>query len=154
MHFLIRVFFDFVHPELLNILKSPADLEVEDQNNALSIFVVCAGDGPESLLACGIPDLQLDSIVIKFECSASDGLLLELEVDADGGEVTLFEWVVSKAAKERGLADGTVTDEDSFELELLGHVLDIQLNNDMILYLEFYTLNKSEIIIVKITSLE
>jgi hypothetical protein len=49
--------------------------------------------------------------------------LLKLEVDAYRGEVALFEGVVGESSEERGLANGTVTDEDGLELELLSHVV-------------------------------
>lgn len=123
LHLFIGVLFDFVHPELLDVLESFADLQVEDQDDALSIFVVSAGDGTESLLASGIPDLQLDCFVIEFERSASQAKLLKLEVNAYCGEVAFLERVVSESSEERRLANGTVSDQDGLELELLGHVV-------------------------------
>ena len=57
LHLFIGVLLDLTHPELLNVLESLSDLQVEDENDSLCVFIVCAGDGAESLLACGIPDL-------------------------------------------------------------------------------------------------
>ena len=60
----LRVFLDLLEPEVLQVLKGLLDLEVKDQHDALRIFVVGAGDGPETFLTSGIPYLHLDSLVL------------------------------------------------------------------------------------------
>ena len=52
---------------------------IVDQQNTHGASVVSGGDGAEALLTSGIPDLQLDTLVVEL-----DGT--NLEVDADGGD--------------------------------------------------------------------
>lgn len=47
----------------------------------MGAFVVGGGDGFESLLAGGVPDLELDGVSASLEGS-------DFEVDADGGQET------------------------------------------------------------------
>ena len=71
-------------------------------------FVVCVGDGSESLLAGGVPDLELDVFVVDVEG-------FEAEVYADCCHVVLGELVVGETEEETGFADGGVADDDVFE---------------------------------------
>ena len=41
--------------------------------------------------------------------------VLEFEVDADGGEVALCEFVVGESMEQGGFAHGGVADDDDFE---------------------------------------
>ena len=79
-----------------------------DDKDDLCSFVVCAGDGTETLLPGGIPDLELALVVVDF-----DGF--ELEVDADGCRVVLEVVVVAEAEEDAGFADALAADDDDFE---------------------------------------
>lgn len=70
--------------------------------------VVRAGDGPETFVACSVPDLQLDLISPEREG-------LKSEVDPDGGEEDLAEFVIGVSDDDGGLADTRIADEDYFE---------------------------------------
>ena len=58
------VLLDLLEPEVLQVLKGLLDFEVKDQHDALRIFVVGTGNGPETFLTSGIPYLHLDSLVL------------------------------------------------------------------------------------------
>lgn len=49
---------------------------VIDQQDAHGTSIVSCGDGTETFLASGIPDLQLDAFAFQFNCA-------DFEVDAD-----------------------------------------------------------------------
>ena len=74
--------------------------------------VVSAGDGPESLLARGVPNLQLAHLSL-------DLVHLEAEIDADGGQVVVDEVVVAVPDEEGGLADALVAHDHHLEEEIL-----------------------------------
>ena len=54
-----RMLFDILHP-FLEIVKALGTGQTKGDNDRLSILVVHRGEGSESLLSCGIPELQLD----------------------------------------------------------------------------------------------
>jgi hypothetical protein len=64
---------------------SPGD--VIDQEGSYGALVVGSGDGLESLLTGGVPNLDFDDLAVDF-----DGLGSEL--DADGQLVLMSEFVV------------------------------------------------------------
>ena len=66
-------------------------------------FVVRFGYGTETLLSGGVPDLQLDQLVLKVDD-------LYLEVDADGRKVVRSEGVVSETKEKTGLAHAGFAD--------------------------------------------
>ena len=63
---------------------------VVDKQNTHGSTVVGGGDGAEALLACGIPDLQLDALAVEL-----DGA--DLEVNADGGDERGGEAVLAES---------------------------------------------------------
>jgi hypothetical protein len=56
-------------------------------------FVVCVGDGSESLLTSCIPYLQFDVFAIRIDC-------FESEIDSNGGHIIFVELIVSKPQQE------------------------------------------------------
>ena len=79
--------------------------DVVDDNDAVGAAVVGRGDGAEALLACRVPDLELDRLALEF-----DGA--DLEVYADGRDVRLGVGVVCEAEEEARLADARVADQE------------------------------------------
>ena len=51
--------FDILHP-FLEVVKALGAGQTKRDNDRLCILVVHRGEGSESLLSCGIPELQLD----------------------------------------------------------------------------------------------
>ena len=68
MNTFLTVFFDFLQPVIFDALESFPVMDVKYNNDALSLFIVCAGDGSESLLSCSIPDLKFDESLIDLQC--------------------------------------------------------------------------------------
>lgn len=66
--------------------------------------IVARRDRLKAVLACRIPDLQLNRLSVNL-----DGA--DLEIDADGRHEVLVEDVVGKTQQERGLADTRVTNK-------------------------------------------
>lgn len=62
-------------------------------------LVVGIGDGAEAFLACRVPDLQFDVLVVAGDC-------LEAEVHSDGRHVVLVELVVGESQEQAALAYG------------------------------------------------
>lgn len=63
---------------------------VVNQQDTHGTSVVGCGDGAETLLARGIPYLQLDALAVEFDCA-------DLEVDSDGGDEGGGERVFAEA---------------------------------------------------------
>ena len=100
---LARVLLDVGHP-VADVLEAPPVGDVVRQENAHRAAVIRAGDGPEPLLARGVPDLQLHALALQVHG-------LDLEVDADGGDERRRELVVGEAEKQARLAHAAVADE-------------------------------------------
>jgi hypothetical protein len=76
---------------------------IVDQQNTHGTTVVSGSDGAEALLASGIPDLQLDALVVEL-----DGA--DLEVNADGGDERGGEAVFAESQQTARFADARVAD--------------------------------------------
>ena len=74
---LVAVELNFSQP-VLNVVEGLLLGDVVDQESANSTAVVGARDGSEVLLSCGVPDLQLDVLVVYL-----DGLGPEFHPDGD-----------------------------------------------------------------------
>lgn len=94
------------HPVFKGIEGSPI-IDSIDHNDAHCPFVVGLRDGLEAFLAGGIPDLQSDLLAVNVD-------RLDLEVDADGGQVRGHEIVLAKPQQNVGLADAAVADDQQF----------------------------------------
>lgn len=101
---------DLAHPPL-DIFEGAAIDDGKCEDDAGGPLVVGLGDVLELLLACGVPDLQLELLIVDL-----DGF--DFEVNADGGDVGLLEVVLAEAHDEVGLADAAVANDDD-----LGHVV-------------------------------
>jgi hypothetical protein len=71
-------------------VEAPLIGDIVDEQDAHGAAVVGSGDGAETLLAGGVPDLQLDALAVEL-----DGPYLE--VDADGGDEGGGERVFTEA---------------------------------------------------------
>ena len=74
----------------------------------MSIFVETFGDVFESLLACGVPDVEADFFVVDLGA-------FDFEVDADGGEQVGLVCVLAVAHQDAGFADARVADDEVLE---------------------------------------
>ena len=62
------MFFYLAHP-VFDSTETLAVSDVVGNDDAVSALVVATCDGLESLLACGVPDLELDSLAINIDGS-------------------------------------------------------------------------------------
>ena len=90
-------------------VEAPFICNVVDQQNAHSASVVGRGDGPEALLAGGIPYLQLHTLAVELNGA-------DLEVDADGGDERGRKRVFAEAQQTTRLAYARVAYEEEFDL--------------------------------------
>jgi len=74
--------------------------------------VISSCDRSETFLTRSIPDLQLDTFSIKFDCPY-------LEVDADGGDERWCPCVVAETEQETRLADARVAYEEELDEEIV-----------------------------------
>lgn len=94
---------DLLDP-ILEVVKGLAVGDGVDEDDAGSPLVVGLSDGLEPLLAGGVPDLHFD-----FDAVDIDGL--DLEVDADGGDVRHLVLLVDVAQQDVGLPHCRVPDD-------------------------------------------
>lgn len=90
-------------------VKRPLVSDVVHQQDTHGAAVVRRRNGAETLLACGIPNLQLHTLPVEL-----DGT--DLEVDPDSGDERGSERVLAEAQKAAGFADAGVADEEEFDL--------------------------------------
>lgn len=93
---------------LLDVVEGVHISDIVDDADAVSTAVVRRGDGSETLLAGGIPDLQLHGLAIEFYRS-------DLEIDTDGGDVRLGVGVIGKSQQQARLSNTGITDEEELE---------------------------------------
>mmetsp|Transcript_29799 Transcript_29799/g.69516 ORF Transcript_29799/g.69516 Transcript_29799/m.69516 type:complete len:203 (-) Transcript_29799:147-755(-) len=74
--------------------------------------VVRRRDGPKPLLPGGVPNLQLDLLVVEGDCA-------DLEIDPDRRDERLREGVVRKASEDGALANTRVADEKKLDQEVV-----------------------------------
>ncbi len=82
------------------------------QYDAGCTLVVSLSDGLKALLTSGIPDLHLD-----FGAFTIDSL--DLEVDADGGDVCHLVFLVDEAQENVGLAHSRIADDNHLHQEVV-----------------------------------
>ncbi len=82
------------------------------QQYAHRTSIVRCGDRPESLLARGIPYLQLDPLAVQLDRPY-------LEVDANGGDEGRGEGVFAEAKQAAGFTHAGVAYEEEFDKEVL-----------------------------------
>jgi len=106
---------------ITNRFKRSAVRYVVHQQNSLSTAEVGGGDGAETLLPRGIPDLQLDSFPIDLH-------VLDLEVNTDGGNESGREGVICVSKQQASFAHAGVSDHEQLTLHIIGgslaHYLD------------------------------
>jgi hypothetical protein len=94
-----RVSVNLVQP-LLHAEEGLHVCHVVHDDDAMRVAVVGGRDGVEPLLACSVPDLQLDCLPVEV-----DGA--DLEVHANGGDVRLGVGVVGESHEQTGLLRGS-----------------------------------------------
>ena len=78
------------------------------QDDAVGSLVVGRGDGLESLLAGGVPDLQFHGLSLEVEGS-------DFEVDSDGREEALVENVIGESEQQGRFSDSRVANQQQIE---------------------------------------
>lgn len=91
-------------------LERPLIGHVVDKEDTHSTTVVSRGDGTETFLSCGIPDLQLHSLAIQLNRT-------DLEINTDGGDEGRSEGVFAETEETAGLAYAGVSDQQKFDLQ-------------------------------------
>lgn len=74
---LFRVGSGLLQPELRDILEGFRVGDIIDEDDGMGSAVVGLGDASESLLACGVPDLQFGIVLVDDEGSAWRGRYLK-----------------------------------------------------------------------------
>ena len=92
----ISMLLDLAYP-ITNGFERAAVGNVVYEDDSLGSAEVGGGDGAESFLACGIPDLEFDPFVIDFN-------VFDFEVDSDCGDEGWGEGVVCVPEEETGLS--------------------------------------------------
>jgi len=117
----VSVLLDLRDP-IANRFERSAVRHVVHEQDALSSAEVRGGDGAETLLPRGIPDLQLDSFAIDLH-------ILDLEVNTDGGNESGGEGVISVTKQQARFAHTGISDHEQLALHIIGgslaHCLDI-----------------------------
>ena len=90
-------FFHFLHEALDFVKRLPAGDIIHTHDNA-SGPVVIAGDDPEPWVACEVPQVNANQV-------AGDA---DAKVDANGGQVGLWDWVTQEGGEKTGLASAGV----------------------------------------------
>ena len=78
-------------------MERPFISHIVNKEYAHCTTVVSRSDGTEAFLAGRVPDLQLDSLAIQFNCT-------DLEINANGGDERGSERVFTKAEETTRLA--------------------------------------------------
>jgi hypothetical protein len=91
-----------------NVLERAALADVIDKQGADSAAVVGRGDGAVPLLARRIPNLRLDGLAVDLDRARG-------ELDTDGRLGIQVELIAREPAKQVGLADTRVADQDHYE---------------------------------------
>jgi len=101
---------------VLDIVKGLLVGDVVHQHNAHGSSVVGRGDGPEPLLAGGVPDLELDLLTVQLNRP-------DFEIYAYGGDEGGIEGILGEPEENARLPDSTVPDEQQLEqvVVCLGH---------------------------------
>mmetsp|Transcript_109832 Transcript_109832/g.289731 ORF Transcript_109832/g.289731 Transcript_109832/m.289731 type:complete len:255 (-) Transcript_109832:78-842(-) len=107
VHSVRRVLVDLLHP-MLHVLERLLIGDVVDDDDAMGAAVITAGDGAESLLAGGVPDLQLHRLAVEVQGA-------DLEIHADGADVALGVRVIRKPQQQARLPHAGVADEQQLE---------------------------------------
>ena len=92
-----RVLVNLVEP-VLDIIEGYFFCAVIHKNDAHRPFVISLSNCSESLLACSVPDLQLDHLVIQLYS-------FDPEIDSDGWHVAGGKLVVRETKKETSFTD-------------------------------------------------
>jgi len=71
-------------------------------------FIICAGDGSESLLTSSVPNLEFNILTVNRECSKS-------EIDSNGCEIRFTKLIVCKSEQKGTLANTRISNDNQFE---------------------------------------
>ncbi|KAF7837094.1 hypothetical protein G2W53_005576 [Senna tora] len=98
---------ELIEPAADTVEGGPA-ADIVDDESTDSASVVGRGDGTESLLTSGVPNLGLDFLAVDFQA-------LCLKLNANGCLRVGIELVAGVAGEQVGFADGGIADYDDFE---------------------------------------
>lgn len=76
--------------------------------HCLAQFELPGGDGPETFLAGGIPNLQLDGLAVQLNGA-------DFEVHADGGNIRLGVRVIRKSEQQARFAHARIANQEQLE---------------------------------------
>jgi len=93
---------------LLDVVERVHVGNIVDDADTVGAAVVRGCDGTETLLACGVPNLELHCLAIELDGS-------DFEVNTNGGDVALGVGVICESEQQTRLSDTGVTDEEKLE---------------------------------------
>ena len=94
---------------LRDILVGDSSADIEHNDSAVSTNIIAVSKSSELLLACGVPNVELEHTLVGVEHHWVD-------LDSHGGDVLLLKLSSEVPLDEGSLADTTVTDEHELEL--------------------------------------
>lgn len=119
-HIIILYLIDMHISMLLNLrnpipytLKAPPIGNIIHKQNTLRTPKITSGNSPKPFLSGSIPNLQFDPFTIHFN-------ILDLKVDADGGDEGGGEGIVGVSEEEAGFAHAGIADHEEFALHVVG----------------------------------
>ena len=118
----LSMFINFAHP-LWNLRERFSISDIISDNNTVGTLIITASDSLESLLTCGIPNLQFNSFLIHinssdFEINTDcwheiivENIILKKE------EIRFIDWIYtySESQKQRGFSNTWVSNQKNFE---------------------------------------
>ena len=91
-----------------NVFVGDAGGDVEHDNGALALNVISIAQSAEFLLTGSVPDIEFDRTSVRVEDEGVD-------LDAEGGDVFLFELTRQVPLDKGGFAHPAVSDEDELK---------------------------------------
>lgn len=106
VHTFRSIVVDLLQP-LLHVGERIVVGDIVDDNDAVRSTVIRRGDSVETFVSCGIPNVEFDYLSLEPNSA-------NLEIDTERRE-DLCVGIVHKTAKDAGLSNALVTDEEQFE---------------------------------------
>jgi hypothetical protein len=98
----------YVPNPVVDILETEFVTDIINQKDAHRATVIGGGDGSETFLSGGVPDLQLDSLAIQLN-------RLDLEINTDSGDERRCELIITESKQETTLADTRVANQKQLD---------------------------------------
>mmetsp|Transcript_21254 Transcript_21254/g.46125 ORF Transcript_21254/g.46125 Transcript_21254/m.46125 type:complete len:116 (+) Transcript_21254:571-918(+) len=93
---------------LFDIVEGLIIGHVIDNNDTVGSSVVGRGDGAETFLSSGIPDLKLDCLTVQLNCT-------DFKINTNGRDVRLRVSIISKPKEKTRFTNTRVSDKKKFE---------------------------------------